>query len=266
MKLKTAISKINALLKKHGIESSILESTIIASYILKKDDCFILSNPDFQISESIFEKMFTMAANRVAGVPLAYLTHKKEFMGLNFYVNENVLIPRPETELLVQEAIGFIQKYNFKNIVDLCTGSGAIAISIEHFTCVNVAACDISYKALKVASINKKLHQSNVCLINSNLLFAFKGPIDMIVSNPPYILPSEFDSLSNEVKKEPKIALLCDEDYLLIKTIIEQSSRLAKFLLMEISPNMKIFLEQFDKLFCIKKDYAGLDRVAIFRF
>ncbi len=266
MKLQEALGKLKLFLREHSIENPMLESTIIASYALKRDDCFVISNPDFTIEEAIFKKMLEMAQKRASRVPLAYIIHKKEFMGLDFYVNKDVLIPRPETELVVQEALFFIKKYNFKKIIDLCTGSGAIAISIEHFSKIGVVGCDISYKALKVANINKKIHKSNVNFVNANLLDAFKGSFDIIVSNPPYILPSEFDILPGEVKKEPSIALLCDENYSLLKTIVRQSSQMSKFLIMEISPAVKNFIEQFNELFYIKQDYAGLDRIAVFKF
>jgi release factor glutamine methyltransferase len=266
MKLKEAIATINATLKKHNIENFLLESTIIAAYVLKKDDVFVLSNPDLEINEVFFNNMIKCAKRRIAREPLSYITHKKEFMGLEFYIDENVLIPRPETENLTEEAIYYIRNYNLNKVLDLGTGSGSIAISIEHFTHTTVIGCDISLKALKVASINKKLLKSNIYLVNTNLLSAFKSNFDIIVSNPPYILPSEFDGLSKEVKKEPKIALLCDKNYFLIQSIIEQSKKISKFLLMEIAPNMRSFLEQFKELVCIKQDYAGLDRIAIFRF
>ena len=266
MKLKEAIATINSMLKKHNIENFSLESTIIAAYVLKKDDVFVLSNPGLEINEIFFNDMLKCTKRRIYGEPLAYITHKKEFMGLEFYVNKNVLIPRPETENLTEEAICYIRNYNLNRVLDLGTGSGAIAISIEHFTNATVVACDISIKALKVANINKKLLKSNIYLVNGNLLSAFKSNFDIIVSNPPYILPSEFEGLSKEVKKEPKIALLCDENYFLIQSIIEQSKKISKLLLMEIAPNIRIFLEQFKELACIKKDYAGLDRIAIFRF
>ncbi|OSS41334.1 Protein-N(5)-glutamine methyltransferase PrmC [Desulfurella amilsii] len=266
MKLRKAMQAISSILRKHNVGNFLLESTIIAAYTLKKDDLFVLSNPDLEINQTFFYNMLKYARRRVYGEPLAYITHKKEFMGLEFYVNKNVLIPRPDTENLAEEAIYYIRNYSLKNILDLGTGSGAIAISIEHFTHATVIASDISYKALKVANINKKLLKSNIYLVNGNLLSAFKSNFDIIVSNPPYILPSEFNSLSKEVKNEPKIALLCDQNYFLIQNIINQSKNIAKFLLMEIAPNMSFFLEQISELVCIKQDYSGFDRIAIFRF
>lgn len=266
MKLRESIATIGAILKEHSIENFLLESTIIAAYVIKKNDVFVLSNPDLEIDEFFLNRMIKCAKRRISGEPLSYITHKKEFMGLEFYINENVLIPRPETENLTEEAISYIRKYNLKRVLDVGTGSGAIAISIERFTNTTVIACDISLKALKVASINKKLLQSRIYLVNANLLLGFKSNFDIIVSNPPYILPTEFDSLPKEVKKEPKIALLCDDNYFLIQDIIEQSRKISKFLLMEIAPNMRSFLEKFHELFCIKQDYAGLDRIAIFKF
>lgn len=266
MNLSIAIKKIHSYLSKNSIENPMLESFIIARFALKKDDTFILSNPNFSINLLDYKKMLTMAKKRTEGSPLSYITHKKEFMGLDFYVNKNVLIPRPETENLVEHAIDYINKYQFKNVLDLCTGSGAIAISIEHFTNINVMASDISYSALKVAFINKTLLHSNIFLINCDLLNCFKNSFDMIVSNPPYILPGDFETLPKEVKHEPKIALVCDEKYDLIAKIIKTSKNLTRYLMLEISPSMRDFLESYPEFLYIKKDYAGNDRIAVFKF
>jgi len=122
MKLKEAIATINATLKKHNIENFLLESTIIAAYVLKKDDVFVLSNPDLEINEVFFNNMIKCAKRRIAREPLSYITHKKEFMGLEFYIDENVLIPRPETENLTEEAIYYIRNYNLNKVLDLGTG------------------------------------------------------------------------------------------------------------------------------------------------
>ncbi|MGB9756034.1 MAG: HemK/PrmC family methyltransferase [Desulfurella sp.] len=266
MNLSIAIKKVHDYLAKNIVINPMLESIIIARYVLKKDDMFILSNPNLNINLFDYKKMIKIAKKRIDGYPLSYITHKKEFMGLEFYVNKNVLIPRPETENLVEHAIEYINKYRFKNILDLCTGSGSIAISIQRFTNANVIASDISYSALRVAFINKTFLKSNIFLINCNLLNCFKSGFDVIVSNPPYILPSEFETLSKEVKHEPKIALLCDEKYELIEKIIKKSKNLTKYLMLEISPNMRKFLESFQEFLYIKKDYANKDRIAVFKF
>ncbi len=266
MKLSKVTKIINNILKNCNIENPSLESIIITSHALKKDDLFILSNPDFNIDYLFYKKMIKYANDRIAGKPISYITHKKEFMGLQFYVNKHVLIPRPETENLVEEAIEYIKKYKLKNVLDVCTGSGAIAISIAYYTNCTVVASDISYKALQVANINKKLLKTNVFLVNCDVLSAFKSNFDIVVSNPPYILPSEYDFLSKEVRHEPHIALFCDDKFSIIKKIIEQSKYMAKFLIMEISPNIRPLLESYRELANIKQDYSGLDRIAIFRF
>jgi len=266
MKLFKVIKIINKILKLNNIENPSLESIIIASHALKKDDVFILSNPDFDIDYLIYKKMIRYTLERTTKKPISYITHKKEFMGLPFYVNKHVLIPRPETEFLVEEAMKYIENYKLKNVLDVCTGSGAIAISIAYYTNCNVVASDISYKALQVANINNKLLKTNVLLVNCDTLSAFKSNFDIIVSNPPYILPHEFYLLSNEVKHEPYIALFCDNEFSIIKKIIKQSKSIAKFLIMEISPAVRPLLESYRELAKIKQDYNGLDRIAIFRF
>ena len=132
-----------------------IESKILLKYILKKDERYILSNQD-EILEVCKEAQFLKAVKEIKkGKPIQYITNKQEFMGLEFYVDENVLIPQPDTEILVQTAIEYGNKYKKAKILDLCTGSGAIAISVKKYIKdAEVSASDISKKALEVANKN----------------------------------------------------------------------------------------------------------------
>ncbi len=145
------------------------------------------------------------------GYPLQYITHHQEFMKLDFYVDEHVLIPRADTEITVEEVISYCQNQEKDNlrILDLCTGSGAIAISLGRYlpNC-EIVAVDISKEALKVAKKNAKQNKvNNITWVQSNLFENVVGTFDVIVSNPPYIKTEVITTLEPEVQKEPIIAL-----------------------------------------------------------
>ena len=151
-----------------------------------------------------FDKFIEYIKRRVSGEPYAYIVGHKEFMKLDFIVNENVLIPREDTEILVLEAI----KHKKQNILDLCTGSGCIAISLaKYIENSKVDAVDISSKALEVARENAAKNCVQIGFIESNLFENVNKRYDMIVSNPPYIRTDIIEKLQDEVKKEPYIAL-----------------------------------------------------------
>ena len=201
-------------------------------------------------------------------------------MGLNFFVNENVLIPQPDTEIIVEETLKRCEKLLLKNakikILDLCTGSGAIAISLANFLGdkAEVFASDISAKALEVVKYNNEKNNTNVRFIESDLFEDIQEQkFNIIVSNPPYIRKDEIKKLSEEVQKEPKIALDGGEDGLdFYRIIAEQAINYLKtgsFLCFEIGYNQKndvikiIEDEQNYKNTYCKKDLYGNDRIII---
>ena len=198
-------------------------------------------------------------------------------MGLNFYVDENVLIPQPDTEILVEEAIKTIKQNNITNILDLCTGSGAIAVSIAYYCKnTNVTASDISKNALNIAKKNSKQNNTSIQFVESNLFENISNNnFDIIVSNPPYIKTDEIEKLSKEVKNEPYIALDGGKDgFEFYKSILKHAGEYLNtngYLLLEIGynqgevvlnlehPNLKIITAQ------PIKDLSGNDRVVIFQ-
>lgn len=202
-------------LLKTGIDPR--EARLLLSFILgirseelvKYDEC----------SEENTKKYLEALERRCKGEPYAYIVGHKEFMKLNFKVDKNVLIPREDTEVLVNEVINLakkihnsdnIYKSNNIKILDMCTGSGCIAISLaKYINGSNVTAVDISEKALEIARVNANKNDVKVSFINSNLFEVLsKGEkFDIIVSNPPYIKKAVIDELQEEVKKEPIIAL-----------------------------------------------------------
>jgi release factor glutamine methyltransferase len=149
------------------------------------------------------------------GKPLQYITNVQSFMGFDFYVDENVLIPQPDTEVIVEQVINIFEKVYAKKpnvkILDLCTGSGAIAISLDKilnkYDNIKVYASDISASAINVAKKNSTRLNTNVEFIESNMFYSINNKFDIIVSNPPYIETNIIDTLASDVQAEPHLAL-----------------------------------------------------------
>lgn len=265
---------------------SILEyitGTNINNLILNKDSYLLTLNneikADLLLNRYYFEKY-----------PLQYITHNQYFYNEKYYVDENVLIPRSDSEILVEKAIEYIQKESLKNVIDLCTGSGALGISIAKNSNIDkMTLIDISLQALKIANRNIRLNGVNnkVITLNSDLLQnkiieiekqenIEDKRVDMIVSNPPYIKTNVLPSLDEQVKKEPKLALDGGETGLdFYIRIIEQAKRVLKpngILIFEIGYDQLNDLKEIIsknneyKLLESVKDYGGNDRVVICRF
>jgi len=165
----------------------------------------------------------------VSGMPLAYVLGKEEFFGYEFRVDRNTLIPRPETELIVEKAIEIINKNNLKSVLDLGCGSGNIAISVKKGVSsdVSIFASDISSKATEVARDNAELNQVEVSVVNANLLDAFEQKsFDLIISNPPYV---ESEHIKGSLLFEPKVALDGGRDGLdLVSEILKEAHHYLK--------------------------------------
>ena len=260
-------------LNNHNVEESNLKAKLLISNVLNfsKEYILIHGNEEFPLDklDEYFEKI-ERAAN---GEPVQYITNSQEFFGMNFYVDENVLIPQPDTEILVEETIKIIRKED-KNlkILDLCTGSGAIAISLAKENKVKVIASDISKKALEVAKKNCVMNNADVDLIESDLYEKINDEFDIIVSNPPYIATDVINTLSSEVKSEPQIALDGGKDGLdFYRKIAKESKKhlcTNGYLIVEIGYDqkesvMKILKEEgYINTYCIK-DLGQNDRVII---
>ena len=245
------------------------EATDILEFVMQKDRNWILINQNIELSQEEEEKVKEILEKRNNNIPLQYILGKTYFMGLEFQVNENVLIPQPDTELLVEEVLNSVT--GKEKILDLCTGSGCIAISLKkQLEDCEITASDISEKALAVAQNNIELNNVKINLKKSNLFENFVEKFDIIVSNPPYIATDVIATLSKEVQNEPILALDGGVDGLdFYRKIIELSRNY-------LNDNGKIFLEigydqaeQVKKLFEenkyknieIIKDYGGNDRV-----
>ena len=258
-----------------NISDSDIESEVIIRKVLGLDRNNFFATLDNPISMRKTSQIKKNLQQRISGIPLSYITKNREFFGIDFFVNENVLIPRQESELLVEKVISFCkkQKKTKFTIADIGTGSGALAISIaKNLSNVNLIAIDISDKALQIAKKNaKNINVSTkISFLRSNLLENLKTPVNVIVANLPYISTGEMHTLSLEVKKEPTIALLGGEDGTdLIAKLIRQSPQYLKKngkLILEISPSQKnivfsLIKENFPKSNPkVHEDYAKIER------
>ena len=172
MNIKETIRKGMIELKINGIKEPSLKSRLLMQSILNKPRAYLLVHDDQILTLRQEVDYFKAIKKLKQGIPLQHITHMQEFMKMNFYVDENVLIPRPDTEVLVEEVIKIAKKINAKKILDLCTGSGAIAISIaKYIEQSNVTAVDISSKAMRIAKLNAKNNEveNRITFIESNL-------------------------------------------------------------------------------------------------
>jgi len=247
MKIDTAIQQANIILKRNYIKSSLLDSEILISKVINKSREYIILNLQKEITKDdylIFQKLVT---ERSKGKPLAYLTGKKYFWKYEFEIDEDVLIPRPDTELIIEQVLKIYKNKDTINFLDIGVGSGAILLSIlkekKGFFGTGI---DISNKCIKVCKKNAyKLEvYERVKLFKSNIDNFTKGKYDLIISNPPYIKNLDLKKLDKDVKDfEPSIALNGGLDGLSeIRKIIKKSTELIKKngkLIIEIAFNQK---------------------------
>lgn len=262
------------ILKDNGIIDAKLDAWYLLAHVfgMSRSDFILREQEESQKDKALLYD--ELVKRRARHIPLQYITGTQEFMGLEFEVNENVLIPRQDTEILVEEVLNFSKN---KSVLDLCTGSGCIIISLSKLGNINKAvAADISKEALQVAKRNAEKLNVDVTFIYSDLYEKIEGRFDIIVSNPPYIKSVELLSLMPEVRDhEPKLALDGGSDGLLIyQRIIKDAVRF-------LNPGGHVFLEigydqgkalsgmlkdaGFTDIY-IKKDYGGLDRVVHGRY
>ena len=272
MEINKALQMGRETLLKNGIDPR--EARLLLSFTMK-----IRSEELIKYKECSAEQYNRYRENifkRANGEPYAYITGRKEFMKLDFKVNKNVLIPREDTEILVQEIID-ICSINLKNktisILDMCTGSGCIAISLaKYIENAKITAVDISEKALEVAKENAKINEVDINFIKSDLFDNLVGKFDVIVSNPPYISKKDINTLQKEVKSEPILALDGGESGVeFYQRIAEGGSKYMNpngILAFEIGFNQAAIVKkimqnnEFQEI-TVKKDISGNDRIII---
>lgn len=277
MTIKEAIGKATTKLKIKNIDSPKLKARLLMQYVLKQNRQYIMVYDDKKLTQLQEKKYFKVIEKLIKGIPLQHITHQQEFMKMNFYVNEDVLIPRADTEVLVEEVIQIAKKINAKRILDLCTGSGAIAISLaKYIENSQLTATDISQEALNIAEKNAENNnvEKQIAFLPSDLFEELpREKYDIIVSNPPYIKREVIKRLEKEVQREPLMALDGGWDGLdFYRKIIHQADEFLKYggyLCLEIGYDQKMDImeliekeERYTNIYS-KKDLFGNDRVVV---
>jgi release factor glutamine methyltransferase len=276
MIVETAINKAYLELKKNKIKTPLLDSEILLSKAINKDRKFIILNLDKEVEENNYIVFKKLIIERIKGKPIAYLTGKREFWKFEFDIDENVLIPRPDTEVIVEQVLKIFKNKNKLNFLDIGVGSGCILLSIlkekKNFLGTGI---DISNESLKICAINAyKLGIKNrVKLFKSDIDNFTNGKYDLIISNPPYIKKLDLKYLDRDVINfEPKLALDGGLDGISeIRKVIDRSSELIKKqgkLILEIAFDQRKEVEKLlrSKNFYINnviKDLAKNDRCII---
>lgn len=275
MTLKEACLSGQKRLETVGIAEAALDAWYLLEFVTGVSRSHFLAWPEELLSEEQEARYREVVEERAKRIPLQHITGEQEFMGLTFRVNENVLIPRQDTEVLVEETLKYLRPG--MRFLDLCTGSGCILLSLLHF-CPGAEGlgADISSEALQVAEANRKALMPEAGLVQSDLFEKIEGSFDIIVSNPPYIKSKEIRNLMEEVRlHDPMLALDGREDGLYFyRKITEESAMHLKpggRVLFEIGYDQGADVSRFMEAqgFCeieVIKDLAGLDRVVKGRY
>lgn len=265
-------------LKENNIDNSALKAKILLANILNVKKEYLLIHSEEEVKQEDKIKYEDCIKELIKGKPLQYITNKQEFMGLDFYVDENVLIPQPDTEILVEKTIEIADNTQKNKVLDMCTGSGCIAISLaKNIDNFQITAADISDNALIIANknaINNNL-ENKIKFINSDMFSNINEKFDIIVSNPPYIETKTINKLDIEVQNEPLLALDGGIDGLKFYNIIANNAfkylNENGYLLLEIGYNQQKsvtqLLQNTGKYTNIEtiKDLGGNYRVVIAR-
>lgn len=262
-------------LKDSGIEEYQLDAWYLLEYVTGISKASYYGDPNRELSATQAEEYRKCIEKRSERIPLQHITGVQEFMGHEFFVNEHVLIPRQDTEILVEHALDKVE--GGKKVLDMCTGSGCILLSILKRYQVQGTGADISSEALQVAERNRKhLALPQVEWLQSDLFEKIEEKYDVIVSNPPYIQTGVIESLQEEVRlHDPYIALDGKEDGLYFyRRIIEDAKAYLEdggWLLFEIGydqaePVTRLMEQAGYSEIHVKKDLSGLDRVAGARY
>lgn len=275
MTIKELLNQAVIMLKNENIDAPKNKARMLLQATLKKSREYLMIYDNKEVENIDRDRYIKNVKRLILGEPLQYITGIQEFMKLNFLVTKDVLIPRPDTEILVEEVIRKAENISNPVILDLCTGSGAIAVSLaKYIKNVHICAIDISSKALEIAKKNAELNgvKNNIEFIESNLFDKIKErKFDIIVSNPPYIETETIKTLSKDVQSEPKIALDGGKDGLdFYRKIADSGSKYLNrqgYICLEIGYNQRIAVRQilenkkrYLNINCIK-DLCGNDRV-----
>lgn len=275
MTIKEILTKGTFIIKNNNIETPKLKARLLLQFTLNKPREYLIVYDNQNVSKQDEKTYFENINKLTQGIPLQYITKTQEFMKMNFFVNDKVLIPRADTEILVEEVIKIGKKIKKPKILDLCTGTGVIAISLKKYLPDSmVYASDISSEVLKVAKKNAENNDVEIEFFKSDLFENIPDiKFDIIVSNPPYIRKDVIPTLDIEVQKEPKLALDGGIDGLdFYRNIVKEGYEHLKYnsyLCFEIGYDQKIDVieiieneKKYINTYCIKDLYDN-DRVII---
>ena len=275
MQIREALQQAKQILKAAAIDTASLDANLLLSHVTSLSKVMLIAHDEDELSKEQEDKFFSLINKRKSGYPIAYILGYKEFFGLRLKVTEDTLIPRPDTETLVEKALAFNPQ---GKVLDLGTGTGAIILALksELKASIDAYAVDLSKKALEVASFNSQKLNLPVTFIQSNW-FSMLGDLkfSMIVSNPPYIQKDDIHLTQTSLPFEPIQALTSDDDGLLdIKLICKEAKAHLENgapLLIEHGFNQgekvrAIFTEQGYKNVATIKDLGGNDRVTFGSF
>ena len=278
MRLREAWARSRKRLELASIPDAGIEAQVLLRNALGLDRATFHASPERELSDKDAEAFECAVERRVGGEPLPYITGHREFYGLDFVVTPDVLVPRQETEFLVEAVLGYARSRagdeDSLTIADIGTGSGAIAVALgRHLPNATVYATDVSREALQVADENVRKHglKGRVRLRHGDLFEALEGPVDVVASNPPYLSDDEAVELPPDVQREPLLALVAGPDGMdVLHRLIVGAREYVKpggLLVVEIDPRR---LEEVEGLvgktfaggeIAVVKDHAGLQRV-----
>ena len=278
MRLREAWARSRRQLERASIPDADIEAQVLLRNALGIDRATFHASLDRELSDEDADAFERMVQRRIEGEPLSYITGHREFYGLEFAVTPDVLVPRQETEFLVEAVLEHARSRggdeDALTIADIGTGSGCIAVALaSHLPNVTVYATDVSHEALRVAGENVRRHglEGRVRMRHGDLFKALEGPVDVVVSNPPYLSDDEAVDIPPDVKREPSVALVAGQDGMdMLRRLIvgaREYVRLGGMLALEIDPRR---VETVEKLVGetfpggevgVVKDHAGLDRV-----
>ena len=272
MVIRDALIDGSNILKSSGIDS--LDARVLLKFVLGFDDIALSINANSKISDEAYNKYMSFIKRRKENEPVAYITGQKEFMSLDFFVEPGILIPRPETEHIIE----YVMEQNIQNanVLDICTGSGAIAVSVAYnLKDALVTAIDINDKCIDVAMKNaKKQGVDERCKVlkgDARESFDFDKQFDIVISNPPYIKSEDILHLQKDVKDyEPHLALDGGDDGLMFyRSISKNAHNILKdngFIIYEIGYDQaddvcEILQKENYTDIKVIKDFAGMDRI-----
>ena len=276
MIIREAVRSATERLERHYVSNSRLTAELLLAHVLSVRREYLYAHDDRLLTEAELQALEDLLYDRIGGVPLQYILGRQEFYGRYFRVNPSVLIPRPETEYIVEAVLqiwGTRGQTPRPRIVDVGTGSGCIAVTLAlEISNADVFASDVSVEALHVARGNASALEANVQFVCADVLDGISGKFDFVVSNPPYVRRDEISRLQREVREhEPHVALFSPEDELSIyRRLISGAENLllpGGHILMEVGigmdkPISALFGSRWEKL-ATKSDLQGIPRTVI---